>query len=653
MNIFKHLVGVLLVATLAACGGGGGSAGTTAASGAASAASAAASAAAGTGATAATPTVTLTIVDANFVFVSTNSIGSGATFYVKAVVLTAAGSPSANQLVTFTADPTIVNLSQLTALTDAAGTVKVRISPVSLVTTKAGNVGASVTVDTIAITNTISYQTSAANVSLSALTPANASISALQSTAVTVNGLVNGVAAGNGVVTANFSATCGTFSPANASTNGSGTITSTFQSTALCSGPVTLTATTAGATPVTATVTVAAAVASNIVFKSATPSILVSSAASGGVKQSTLVFQVVDSGGNGMAAQNVSLTLAPSTISAGVSFSVGGVNTQAPQTVTTDASGNASVTVSSGSLPTPVIVTAALVSSPTVFASSTGIVVTAGNATQNAASLAADKLSLEAFNVDGVVAKLTFRVADRQGNPVPVGSVVNFVAGAGGQVQGTCTLDTASSCTVAFTSQGLRPASGRAIILAYMDGEESFIDANGNNIWDAGETFYPVGQLFRDDNENGTYDAGTEQTYPGGTIGTAACAAATFSYPSVVNTCNAATWSNNIRVRRQITIALATAFANITAVSARSLSGFAVHVADQNGNAMPTGTTVSAAVATAGVACAVLSTSPNPVFNSPNAGNHVISLNSDPTCLTARVNVTVTTPSGSATTAGF
>lgn len=129
---------------------------------------------------------------------------------------------------------------------------------------------------------------------------------------------------------------------------------------------------------------------------------MVSSGASGGLKQSTLKFQVLDSLGAGMAGQNVSIALGSSTINAGVTFSVGGVATIAQQLVTTDGSGFASVTVTSGSLPTPVVATASLESSPSIQQPSSGVAVTSGRATQNAASLSAAKLSIEAFRTDGV-----------------------------------------------------------------------------------------------------------------------------------------------------------------------------------------------------------------------------------------------------------
>lgn len=54
--------------------------------------------------------------------------------------------------------------------------------------------------------------------------------------------------------------------------------------------------------------------------------------------------------------------------------------------------------------------------------------------------------------------------------------------------------------------------------------------------------------------ESAVYDAGFERTYPGGSIGSFGCAASTYAYPSVDNSCDG-TWSDNIRVRQQIIVA--------------------------------------------------------------------------------------------------
>jgi protocatechuate 3,4-dioxygenase beta subunit len=645
MNLLKYVMSLAIVMTLTACGGGGGNPGTASGSSAGNNS--------GTSSTTiSAPTITLAIVDAAGAAVTSNAIGSGALFYAQALVKNASGSAVANKLVSFTTASTVATLAQASALTDANGVAKVQISPVSVTAANAGNLVASATVDTVAVSASLDYQTSAANVSLTNMLVTPSSISALQSSAVTVEGRVNGVLAGSSVVSVNFSAPCGTFSPISAPTGSDGIARTTYQSAVTCSGNVVLTAQATGASSVTTSVNVTAAQPANVVFSSATVPLMVSSAATGGLKQSTLKFQVLDSSGAGMSGKMVNISLSAVTISAGVTFSVGGVATTAIQTVTTDTNGYASVTVSSGSLPTPVIVTAVLASNSAIQASSSGVAVTSGRATQNAASLSATKLSIEAFSTDGVQTTLTMRVADRQGNAVPAGAVVNFVTGYG-LVQGACTIDSASQCNVTYTSQGLRPTNGRVAILAYMDGEESFIDQNGDNIWQVGETFYDVGTLYRDDNENGVYDAASEQTYPGGSTGTSSCASAVYAYPSVANTCDG-TWSSSIRVRQQIIIALATSDALISLTSARTSSGFSVRVTDAKGNAMPTGTTVTAVVATSGAVCKIVgAVSPNVVRNSPNGGDHNIFLDAAADCSTVKVNVTVTTPAGFATTLGF
>lgn len=647
MKFLKYLSAGLLAGALVACGGGGGSAGTT--SGASTT---------GTGSTATTtttvnnvPTISLSIVDGNDVAVTSNAIGSGALFFVKSIVLDASGTAVTNKLVSFTTDSTIATLAQNSALTGIGGVAKVQISPVSLNATKAANLVAAATVGKNAVSASLDYQTSAANVTLTNLVVAKNTISALQSSAVTVEGRVNGSLAGSSVVIANFSASCGSFSPASASTNSAGVIITTYQSAAACSGNVVLTAQATGATAANTMVNVSVAQPANLVYSSATVPLMVSSAAATGLKQSSVQFQVLDSSGAGMAGQTVNISLASAAIGAGVTFSVGGAATISIQSVTTDVNGFASVTVSSGGLPTPVVLTAALVSNPTVIASSSGVAVTSGRATQNAASLSATALSIDGFN-DGIQTTLIMRVADRQGNPVPAGAVVNFVA-SHGLVQGTCLIDGNSQCSVKYTTQGIRPKNGRVAILAYMDGEESFVDLNGDNIWQSNESFFAVGTLYRDDDENGVYGPLTEQTYPGGTTGIKACADDVHSYPSIANTCDNVTWSGSIRVRQQIVIALATQGSNVSLISVRTLNGFTVRVADKNGNSMPTGTTVSAAVVTIGAVCTVTSLSPNVVRNSANPGDHVIKLSGATDCSTVRVDVTVTPPSSIATVVSF
>jgi len=605
--------------------------------------------------------LSVVLVDSSGSVLATNAISNAAPFYARATLTSATGGSVANRLVSLQADAAVVTLAQTSALTDARGVVTVRIIPTSATAANAGRLQVSATINEAAVSASLDYQTAVANVALVNFKPEQSSIYAFQSTAVSVEGLVNGAPASGSPVAVAFSASCGAFSPGSASTNGAGIASSVYQATAGCSGVVTLSAQAAGAPAVVTSVNVAAALATGLAFSSASEALLVSTAAVGGTKQSTLKFQVLDSSGAGTSGQKVHLALGANSAQAGVRFLVGGLPSSAEQVATSDAGGYVTVVVAAGALPTPVVVTASLEASPTVQASSNGVAVTSGRATQNAASLAVAKPSIEALEVDGVQTTLSWRVADRQGNPVPAGSAVNFVA-SHGQVQGSCLLDAASQCSVTYTSQGLRPASGRAVVLAYMDGEESFIDQNGDNIWQSGETFYDVGLTYRDDNGNGSYDAATEQTYPGGSTGAMPCEGAGAGVgaasgevatlgrrPSVDNTCDGV-WSSQIRVRQQIIIVLASHRATVSLLGGRLSSGFNVRVADDRGNAMPTGTTVTAAIVGTSATCTILSVGVV-LDKPPDAGVHYVRMDDAADCMSVGVDVTVTTPGGYATTA--
>jgi hypothetical protein len=619
----RYLAAVAVAGLVAGCGGGGGSTSSGGSSG---------------GGTT-TPTVVLTLVNSADVALTTNAISKGGVFYAKAVVANANGTPLANQLVTFTTDYTVATLSgntaDATALTDASGVAKVLVSPLSLSTVGAAALTASATVSDTGVTATLNFSTLASNVTLANMALSPSTIGALETSAVTVQGLIDGNLATGSNVTVNFSASCGAFSPASVTTNSTGIASSTYQSAATCSGPVTLTSSAAGATSLSTTLTVTPARAANIVFTSATPTLLYVSSAASGSKTSVVRFQVLDSNAGAMASQAVSMSLSNAAISAGVAFSLSGTTSTTPQTVTTDSGGFASIAVVSGTLPTPLTVNAVLVSDATIRAASLGLSVTNGAPTQNAASFNAEKHSLEALNIVGLTTPMIFRVADRQGNPVPDGTAVTFVASTG-LITGSCTL-TNSACTVTYTSQGTAPANGRAVILAYLDGEESFTDLNGDNVWQSPEPFFDVGMTYLDLDGSGVYTVG-EQTFPGGSTGSAICSTTAENYPSILNTCDGV-WSANIRVRKQDVITWATSQAVIKLTQARSNNSFQVLVHDNSSaaapfNAMPSGTTVGAAVTTTGSTCAVSSVNPGTVNNSANSGTyHTVILNGDANCV--------------------
>lgn len=162
--------------------------------------------------------------------------------------------------------------------------------------------------------------------------------------------------------------------------------------------------------------------------------------------------------------------------------------------------------------------------------------VSSGVANQKSISLSVEKYGLD-WSADGVETTVTVRVTDTAGNPVPAGTLVQF-SSEGGQIQKSCALtgiasgkSTISGCSVTFSTQNRRPADGYIAILAWLQGEEAYIDSNGNGKYDGGEPFWDAGRLFRDDNESGTYEPVNDElnvaeAVNGGAlgIGSSACA---------------------------------------------------------------------------------------------------------------------------------
>jgi hypothetical protein len=302
-----------------------------------------------------------------------------------------------------------------------------------------------------------------------------------------------------------------------------GAATATYVATG-CSGSDVITATaTANSQSLTAsaTVTVAQAAIGSISFISATPTniTLKGVGSAGGSATSTLVFKVLDTSGGPRA--NASVTFALNT-------TVGGI-TIAPTSATTDANGEVQTIVSGGTVATTVRVTASTVAgSSTISTESNSLTVSTGIPTSNNISLAVGSSkvcpNVEAWNIDNVTVPVLLSMTDRFSNPVPDGTTANFRTTLGG-IEASCQTGppTATSgsgqCTVTWTSKApytvngnpqsttgnsnTSPAycptgsssslcngttNGRSPIFATAIGEESFVDANGNGIFDAGDT---------------------------------------------------------------------------------------------------------------------------------------------------------------------
>ncbi|MGE0332777.1 MAG: hypothetical protein AB7P37_19035 [Ramlibacter sp.] len=585
MHYLKYVWGWAITAALVACGGGGGSPGTTTGS-----------SGAGSTPAAGTPTLVVELVDA--AGVKTNFVsGSGVT--ARATVKDASGAVVAGKLVTFAADATLIKFSPSSGqvLTDANGVASIQMSPASITAGGAGSLNVATTVGTTALTAAFDFQLSASNVALTALDLGTGALAAFGNRAVSVLATINGVAATNTPIQVTFQASCGAVNPATVTTDNTGKASTTYSANNVaCAGSnVSVSASAPGAVAVQGTIAVQLPQATNVEFVSATPQ-LIYLTGSVGATQARLSFRVVDSAGTPLQNQSVQLALVTNT---GTGVSLGTVGNSSPITLTSDATGIVSVPVFSGTVPTSVQVRASLVSNSSIFANSNALTVASGRAVQAAASLAVAKFAIEGFNIDGQLTEFTMSLADRQGNPVPDGTQVNFVAEGGVMIPASCvTSGGTSSCAVQVRSQGTRPANGIVAVLAYVPGEEDFVDANFNNIYDSGETFTDLGNAYRDDNDSSAYDSG-EFLVP--RAGATTCAGGANGR---ANTCDGV-WGP-VDVRKQANVIFATSAANITGtltntvVGTSTLGSLEVSIADTNGNSMPTGSAITVEVTSAG-----------------------------------------------------
>ena len=195
---------------------------------------------------------------------------------------------------------------------------------------------------------------------------------------------------------------------------------------------------------------------------------------------------------------------------------------------------------------------------------------------------------------------MTISLADRQGNPVPDGTSVNFVTQGGVMIPPFCTTGTVagnSQCQVTIRTQNPRPTTGRIKILAYASGEEDFTDNNFNNVYDAGDTFNDLGNAFRDDNEDGTYNSANDGfTVPRN--GSSACLLNGAPAPASVLSGRAATcdgvWGA-ADVRAQGVIIFSTDDLTMTKEGNSTLTQLNVSIQDLNNNSVPTGSTIAVA----------------------------------------------------------
>jgi hypothetical protein len=484
----------------------------------------------------------------------------------------------------------VTNIGTALTQSDAAniGKAIVLLSPASASSAGADDVSASVTYAGVALNKSQGFQVQATTVTLGTLSAAANPLSAYGQTTLTlpitgasvtspVNITLTSSCVAQGKATmspASFAATASSVT-IQYRDNGCGAVQSADQIQAVVT-----------ATGITSSLSLAilSPAESSIAFLTANPSQIYLKG-SGYAETSLVTFEVRDSAGNQLPNRVVELRL--QTGAGGVTMEGRPVESVSPPsaspfTLTSNAQGQVAVRVNSGTVPTPVRVNARLAANTSISTVSSNLSVAVGLPSQLNFSLSQGTRNIEGYNIDGTPNTYQIIAADRSGNPVPNGTSINFVT-EGGQIEAikqTQLLNGIARTTANFVSAEPRPVDGRVTVTAYTLGEESFLDLNGNNAYDAGEPFQDLGNVFKDRNFNGSYDASVDEFVPLGVNNALACTAPSnnlllldASIPSVPGTCDSV-WSGagQVYVRRAAETVLSTSAARPLWASTSGLS---------------------------------------------------------------------------------
>lgn len=609
------------------------------------------------GTAAAAPTLSVVLTDASGATI--NSVSSGGSATVTATVKDTSGAPAANTVVTFVVDAAYATFtpSTGTALTDALGKASVTLKADSL-NSGATTITASSQVGSTAVTGTVNFQVGASNLTLS--TPAFGApvLSAYGTTSVTVTVSSNGVPYTT-PMTVTFSSPCASAGKAvltASATTISGVATVSYRDNG-CAGTDIVTAALMTGASAANTLTVTAPSLGSLQFVSALPTTITLKGTGGLGMQETsiLTFKLVDTGGNPLSGKTVNFSL---------NTTVGGITLSSPSSIS-GADGSVVVTVSAGTAPTPVRVTAST-TSPVLTTQSDQLTITSGIPSQAGFSLSANVHSIEGWRYDGEATTITARLADHFGNPVPDGTAVTFIS-EGGSVQGSCTT-TGGACSVNMTSQNFRPTNGRVTVLAYAVGEEGFVNNDANYLFSSSSEWTPanddLGEAFLDINEDGVYNTGVETYFDFN--GDGVYTAKNGKYDGILcdtaisGLCNKQT----VHVRGSQTIVFSDSFAVGTIISidnpdlgcnfSRTIT---LTIKDLNNNPLPAGTTVAVTTDNGTITGGSFS-----IQDSIAVGgtSHIVGIKGDgtgspcaDTTASGRVSVKITTPNGNITEASI
>jgi len=533
---------------------------------------------------------------------SSTSVSAASPATVTATLTDARGVAVAGQVVSFNVVRGLARTNVSTALTAANGSAVVVLSPASATSAGADEVTATVNYAGASLQASQGFQVQATAVTLDSFAALDSPLSAYGQTTLTL-GLTGasvtspvGITVSSSCVAANKA----TISPSSFTATGN-TVTLQYRDNGCgavqTSDQIQAVVTSTGGSRSLALPINSPAQASVAFVQAAPEQIFLRG--SGFTESSIITFEVRDAAGNPLPGQVVELRL--QTGAGGVTMEGRGVESVNPPsanpfTLTSNALGRVAVRVNSGTLPTPVRVNARLASSNPVIATvSSNLSVAVGLPSQLNFSFSQQTKNIEGYNIDGTPNVYNIIAADRSGNPVPAGTSINFVA-EGGQIEAikqTQLVNGLARTSANFVSAEPRPVDGRVTITVYALGEESFLDLNGNNafdaagslnlpigpIRDAGEPFQDLGNIFRDRNFDGSFDSAVDEFIPLSINNASQCAAPGNgllnldpSIPSVLGTCDTQ-WSGagQVYVRRALETVLSTSAARPLWASTRGL----------------------------------------------------------------------------------
>ncbi|AWD69613.1 MULTISPECIES: Ig-like domain-containing protein [Acinetobacter] len=503
------------------------------------------------------------------------------------------GKGISGALVTFTVTGGVVlGSSNGAVLTNTNGEASISVKPENLNTNGAYQISAVADFDgTEASTPALNFSLQATNIILVDLTAASTQLESGGSTNITLKTQDANTKVNQNNVNVEFTAPCGKFEPATVVSSNQGNVTTTYKAIGtdgkLCTGTQKILATGLNIPEVGIDVSIKALEANSLVYTSNKVNLGIrkSGSASSGQIEFTLYANGVPIADQDVLIEKVQ---APEDLSF-VSF-----GNQNNKTIKSDSNGKVIVNLYPGDKPGPVEIRATLVSDKNVSAVSKNVSVSIGRVTQDGLSLSVSKNSLQNV-IDGDTATITARMVDRTRNPVPDGTVISFVS-EGGKVEPNCST-VQGVCSVTLTTQEPRPLDNRVTVLAYVEGDKSFTDLDGDNLYTKGvdRLLSNIGSFFRDDNEDNQYnkDYGIgEFLYNRAVLGNkATCAPSTIRQPNIADTCD-----DNLDtvIRQQLLFAFAENTPTFTNVKASgSLLSFNMYGNSAQSVPMPTGTTIS------------------------------------------------------------